>query len=247
MTITPDQIDLWRGVDSEDERLEFKEAKRQYDFAKLCKYCVALANEGGGHMLFGISDKPPRPIVGTQAVRDPTGMTEKLFRKLGFRVDVFEVSHSDGRVVVFRIPSRPAGGAYNLDGAFWMRSGGSIVAMSEDRLRSIFSEGEVGGMSETGAELSAKTHKRLGNKRDLVITNSGKAAAHNVTFTINGDPYYKSWLNARTPIENFTIGAGSETTFSFEVFSTTPDVFQIVLMWNDEAENEHRYETTLAC
>lgn len=88
MSTTPEQINLWRSAASEHQRLEFKEAKTQFDFRTLCKYCVALANEGGGQLLFGIADKPPRPVVGTSAVNDPIGMAEKLFQTLGFRVDV---------------------------------------------------------------------------------------------------------------------------------------------------------------
>jgi ATP-dependent DNA helicase RecG len=68
-------------------------------------------------------------------------MAEKLFHTLGFRVDIEEVQHPDGRVVVFHIPPRPRGTAYNLDGAYLMRSGEQLVPMSEDRLRAIFAEG----------------------------------------------------------------------------------------------------------
>lgn len=59
MTITLDQIDFWRSAKSETQHLEFKEAKNQFDNKKLFRYCVALANEGGGHLLLGIADKPP--------------------------------------------------------------------------------------------------------------------------------------------------------------------------------------------
>ncbi len=141
MAITPDQIDVWRSLPSEHQRLEFKEAKTQYDNNKLFKYCVALANEGGGHLLLGIKDKPPRPVVGTAAFNNPIEMADILFQKLGFRVDIEEVTHPDGRVLVFQIPSRPHGTAYHLDGAYLMRSGESLVPMSEDQLRQIFAEG----------------------------------------------------------------------------------------------------------
>ena len=60
MSTTPQQIDLWRQAASEHQRLEFKEAKHQFDTRKLNEYCVALANEGGGVLLLGIADKPPR-------------------------------------------------------------------------------------------------------------------------------------------------------------------------------------------
>ena len=148
MNTTPEQINLWRTLPSEHQHLEFKEAKTQFDFGKLCKYSVALANEGGGHLLFGIADKPPRPVVGSAAVNDPVGMAAKLFKSLGFRVDVEEVNHPDGRVVVFHIPSRPSGTAYHLDGAYLMRSGEELVPMSEDQLRRIFAEGEPGWIEE---------------------------------------------------------------------------------------------------
>ena len=46
----------------EHERLEFKEAKQQYDTEALFRYCVALSNEGGGLLLLGITDKQPRKV-----------------------------------------------------------------------------------------------------------------------------------------------------------------------------------------
>lgn len=141
MSITPEQIDIWRKAPSEHQRLEFKEAKTQLDNRKLYKHCVALANEGGGHLILGIADKLPRPVVGTAAFSNPVEMAEKLFEAVGFRVDIEEVAHPDGRVLVFRIPSRPRGTAYHLDGAYLMRAGEGLVPMSEDQLRRIFAEG----------------------------------------------------------------------------------------------------------
>lgn len=148
MTTTPEQINLWRQSPSEHQRLEFKEAKNQFDNRKLYEYCVALANEGGGLLLLGIADKPPRQVVGTQAFSDPVSMAEKLFQAVGFRVDIEAVAHPDGRVVVFHIPSRPRGTAYHLDGKYLMRSGEALVPMSEDQLRRIFAEGEPDWLEE---------------------------------------------------------------------------------------------------
>lgn len=148
MNTTPAQIDAWRAARSEHQNLEFKEAKDGLDGRKLFRYCVALANEGGGHLLFGIEDKPPRKVVGTTAVNDPVGMAAKLFSTLRFRVEVEEVQHSDGRVIVFHIPSRPHGTAYQYEGAYLMRSGEELVSMSEDRLRAIFAEGQPDWLSQ---------------------------------------------------------------------------------------------------
>lgn len=142
MNITPEQIDLWLSVRSETQNLEFKEAKTQYDNKKLYRYCVALANEGGGFFVLGVTDKQPREVVGSQAFSDPVAMAEKLFTAVGFRVDIQEVQHPDGRVVVFQTPSRPKGTAYHFEGSYLMRSGEALVPMSEDQLRRIFAEGQ---------------------------------------------------------------------------------------------------------
>lgn len=88
MAITVSQIDAWRAARSEHQNLEFKEAKVQFDNRKLYKYCVALANEGGGHLLLGIEDQPPRKVVGTAAFNDPVDMAAKMFQVLGFRVEI---------------------------------------------------------------------------------------------------------------------------------------------------------------
>lgn len=143
-----EQIDLWRRASTERENLEFKEAKKQFDNEKLYSYCVAIANEGGGVLLLGVADAPPRPVVGTAAFDSPAGIAQKIFERVGFRVDVEAVDHPDGRVVVFHIPSRPRGTAYDLGGRYLMRAGESLVAMTEDRLRTIFDEGRPDWLSE---------------------------------------------------------------------------------------------------
>jgi predicted HTH transcriptional regulator len=145
---TPGQIDIWRQSPSEHQRLEFKEAKNQFDIRKLCEYCVAIANEGGGVLALGVADKPPRAVVGTKAFPDAVDASAKLFQSLGFRVDLEEVAHPGGRVLVFHIPSRPRGTAYHYDGKYLMRAGESLVSMSEDMLRRIFAEGQPDWLEE---------------------------------------------------------------------------------------------------
>ena len=157
MSITIEQIDLWRATLREHQNLEFKEAKNQFDTRRLCQYCVALANEGGGQMLLGIADQPPHAVVGSNAFLVVNDIAEKLFEWLRFRVDVDAVDHPDGRVVVFTIPSRPRGTAYHHDGRYLMRSGEELVSMSEDRLRHIFDEGKPDWLEEPSlSDLSAE-------------------------------------------------------------------------------------------
>ena len=66
----------------EHGNLEFKEAKKQYNFDKLVKYCAALSNEGGGYFVLGISDKQPRTIIGTDAFRNLLKTKGNLIKRL---------------------------------------------------------------------------------------------------------------------------------------------------------------------
>ena len=151
MPTTAAQIDLWRSALTETQNLEFKEAKTSFDRDKLAEYCVAIANEGGGILLLGIADKPPRPVVGSEAFPNLVKTVEELLIQIGFRVDAEKVMHPGGRVVVFHIPSRPKGTAWHLKGRYLMRSGASLLPMSEDRLRAIFAEGAPDWLQEPAA------------------------------------------------------------------------------------------------
>ena len=133
----------WLSANRENAHLEFKEAKNTYDYKKLLRYCVAMANEGGGRFILGVTDTLPRAVVGTKAFKVIDKIKENLFESLRFRVEVEEMDYHSKRVVIFNIPSRPHGVPYGVEGAFYMRSGEQLVPMSEDQLRKIFSEGKT--------------------------------------------------------------------------------------------------------
>lgn len=134
---------------SEDRSLEFKEAKNQFDTTKLFKRCVAIANEGGGKIVLGVTDKPPRAVVGSAAFPNPAKIEADIFNKLRIRVVVEELQppHPDGRVLIFHVPSRPRGTAFQFEGRYLMRVGDETPSMSEDRLRAIFAEGQPDWLS----------------------------------------------------------------------------------------------------
>ena len=75
---SPKDIDMIISTPTENENLEFKEAQNQYDIHSLMKYCVALANEGGGLLILGISDNKPRGIVGTAAFQNIKDFPNRL-------------------------------------------------------------------------------------------------------------------------------------------------------------------------
>ncbi len=139
--ITLDTLASWLTNGREDEHLEFKEAKQQYDTTKLFRYCVALANEGGGHLVLGVTDKQPRRVVGTLAFQNAGETKARILDALRVRVEITELLHPDGRVLVFEIPPRPVGTPLHYDGAYLMRAGEELVPMSPDYLRRILAEG----------------------------------------------------------------------------------------------------------
>lgn len=139
--ITLNIFNKWLVEEPENEHLEFKSAQNQYNTDKLMRYCVALSNEGGGYFILGVSDKLPRQVLGTNAFVNVAEIKARILEHLHFRVDVHELIHPNGRVLVFEIPSRPIGHPVHHDGSYLMRSGESLVPMSPDQLRRIFSEG----------------------------------------------------------------------------------------------------------
>jgi ATP-dependent DNA helicase RecG len=150
--ITLETLNGWLISDQENERLEFKEAKNSFDLKRLLHYCVAISNEKGGHLVLGVSDKLPRKIVGTHACLNIGDIKSKILNKLHFRVEIYELLHTDGRVLVFDIPSRPTGQPHQLDGAYWMRSGEELVPMTPDQLKRIFSETDSSWFIEPAKE-----------------------------------------------------------------------------------------------
>lgn len=139
MTVSIQQLQEWLDA-KEDEHLEFKEAKNNFHFEKLLKYCAALANEGGGSIVLGVSDQRPRKVGGSQAFADLERTKAGLIERLRLRLMVDEIFHPDGRIVVVSVPSRPIGVPISVEGAYWMRAGEDLVPMTPDMLRDIFDE-----------------------------------------------------------------------------------------------------------
>jgi ATP-dependent DNA helicase RecG len=149
--ITLEDLNQWLDAPAETEQLEFKQAKQSFSKTDLLRYCVALANERGGYLILGVTDKPPRRVVGSQAFPSATSLNEVkalIVQKLGFRVKATELQHPDGRVLVFEIPSRPLGQPQAFEGTYLMRAGENLVAMTPDVLRAIFAEDQQDWFSQ---------------------------------------------------------------------------------------------------
>jgi ATP-dependent DNA helicase RecG len=139
MAVTLADLERWL-VSKETEHLEFKEAKQTFSFDDVKRYVVALGNEGGGHLVLGITPKLPRLVVGSLAFRDVGELKKRLYDVFRRAFDVEELEHPTGRVVVIHIPSRPVGTPLHVDGTYLVRAGESVVPMTADRLKAIFDE-----------------------------------------------------------------------------------------------------------
>ena len=136
------------SLPSENEVVEFKEAKESYDFNKIGKYFSALSNEanliGKSHawLIFGVEDKEHQ-IVGSNYRNDRKKLdklkkeiADKTTNSLSF-IEIYELDKTEGRVVLFQIPSAPQGIPIAFDGHFYGRSNESLVALNIEKIERI--------------------------------------------------------------------------------------------------------------
>lgn len=182
MNVSIAQLECWLKAD-EDEHLEFKEARTGFHFESLVEYCAALANEGGGRIILGVTDRRPLRVVGSQAFAELGRTKAGLVDRLHLRIEAWEAHHPNGRVVVFDVPSRPIGMPVAYKGAYKMRAGESLVDMTPDMLKRIFDESAPDYSAEICAEaaladlapeaiqrLREMWHHRSGNDRLLTLS-----------------------------------------------------------------------------
>ena len=195
------QLASWMAQ-PETEHIEFKEAKRQFDGRQLLKYCIALANEGGGRLILGVDDRRPRQVVGTRAFRDLGKTKIWVLDMLHTRVDTEELSHPDGRVVVFTVPSRPVGLPLQLDGVYLMRVGESLRPMSPERLREI--------LAEADPDFSAQICR---NASSSDLDGNAIATLRRLWATKSGNPSLTSLSDARI-LEDVELLVDGEVTYA---------------------------------
>ena len=164
----------------EDEHLEFKEARKNFDFRQLVDYCFAFANGRGGTLILGISDARPRRVVGTEALQPIAKVKSELRERLrGMRVRIEEVFVPEGRVVALSIPSRPSGVALQTqDGRFLGRDGESLVPLSLSEIQEISAEAMQDHSTQPHVEASLEDlhPKAILRFRELWRQKSGNAA-----------------------------------------------------------------------
>lgn len=146
------KLDYLRSKSFETEVLEFKEAKKQYDFKKIGKYFSALSNEANlmgkqdAWLIFGIRDKD-KNIVGTDfrigqaSLQNLKGeIANKTTHRLTFK-EIYELNTPDGRVVLFQIPPAPRGMPIAWEGHYFGRDGEQLNALNLEELERIRRQG----------------------------------------------------------------------------------------------------------
>jgi len=185
----------------EDEHLEFKKAENNFDFNKAVRYCTALANEGGGRLVLGVTDKRPRKVVGTRAFPNLERTKAGLIDRLRLRVEIDEIQHEGRRVVVFNVPARPIGVPIAVNGAYWMRAGQDLVPMTPDQLRRIFQESGPDFSAEVCPSLAlgdlapeaidafrVRSHRK--SRKDAILTASDEQLLHDAELFVEGGLTY---------------------------------------------------------
>jgi ATP-dependent DNA helicase RecG len=166
----------------EGEQYQFKEAKTRFDSNEAARCCCALANCGGGKLVFGITDKRPRQVVGSKAFEQPERTRKGLIDKLRVMVDFQLYDHEDKRVLVFEVASRPVGLPVQVDGVAWWYDGDSLITMPQDILREIYEETghDFSGDICKGAALKDLDDKAIETFREKWSNRSGASRVKNL-------------------------------------------------------------------
>ncbi|MDR1492970.1 MAG: putative DNA binding domain-containing protein [Planctomycetaceae bacterium] len=132
----------------ENEVIEFKEAKNNFDFSKLGKYFPALSNEANlqnkpfAWLIFGVEDKR-RKIVGTnyrQNRKDLDKLKKEIADKVTNRItfiEIFDLPLPEGRVIMFQIPPALKGIPIAFEGQYYGRDGESLAPLNIEKIERI--------------------------------------------------------------------------------------------------------------
>lgn len=132
----------------ENEVVEFKEAKNQFDKDKLGKYFSALNNEanlkGQSHawLLFGV--KNDKSVVGTSITDNQINeykaeIANHTSPKLSF-IDIHKVNYQGLNVLLLEIPAAPQGTPISWKGHRYGRDGESLGGLNDYELKKIQSQ-----------------------------------------------------------------------------------------------------------
>lgn len=138
---------------AENEVVEFKEAKNGYDFTKLGKYFSALSNEANlkrqsaAWLVFGVDND--YQVVGSNyrsARKELDSLKEEIANKTTNRItfiEIHEVQHEQGRVVMFEIPAAPKGFPIAFEGHYYGRDNEALSPLNLEEIERIRAQSAV--------------------------------------------------------------------------------------------------------
>jgi ATP-dependent DNA helicase RecG len=139
------ELARFRNLPAETEIVEFKEAKNSFDFTKLGRYFSALSNEANlkgkaeAWLIFGVEDKN-HEIVGSQfrlQRKDLDNLKGEIANKTTGRItflEIYELSLSAGRVIMFEIPAAPKGIPIAFEGHYYGRDAGELGPLNIEEI-----------------------------------------------------------------------------------------------------------------
>lgn len=220
----------------ESETLEFKEARNSFSRSDRDDYCAAIANEGGGYLLFGVNNLGD--IVSTTIHTGALdAVSNEIYQDIAHKVSTFEVLHPKGRVMIVQIdahpPGRPVHGRnYDIP----MRTGSSLREMDAETLRKI--REELSDDYTSSVVDAADTSWLDGSAVELCVRLRAKKLSVNPA-SLSSDQILKD-LGLQTPDGKMTVACllllGKSRDGLFK------DAQEMVFEWRqDSAKIEHDY------
>ncbi len=178
----------------ENENVEFKSASDSFSVLggerenkkSLYGYCTAIGNEGGGRIVFGVTDE--REIVGTKAFQNIEEIRSQIYEKMGVKIGIQEFLLPQ-RVVVIDVPGRQIGKIFTFHNRYLTRVGEELVEMKQDEIAKILAETQEDFSAkylDFGLEVldpqAIKKMRELYEKKALSTTNASKASLTDVQF-----------------------------------------------------------------
>ena len=141
---------------TENEIVEFKEAKDGYHFDKIGKYFSALANEANlngeavAWLVFGVTNK--REVVGTRFRLQPEDL-HSLKHEIAQHttggislIDIHYAQQNGKRVLLFEIPAAPQATPVSFKGHWYGRDGESLVPLNLQKIDHIRAQVYIQGL-----------------------------------------------------------------------------------------------------
>lgn len=142
-----EQLDYILSLPGENEVVEWKEAKNDFDFTKFGKYFSALSNEANlknkksAWLVFGIKNN--KSIVGTKYREDLVklnSLKSAIAQQTTFGVsfiEIYETVKEGKRIVLFEIAPAPKGIPIAWQGHYYAREDETLVPLSIEKIERI--------------------------------------------------------------------------------------------------------------